>query len=189
MSHFGLSQALLMVIMAVASRPRLEVVPPSPLSPETLYRDYSRYVAAIAHRLLGREDDVDDVVQDVFLAAHRGIDQLRDPAAVRGWLASITVRIARRRLRARKMRMMLHLGGESDLTAVASTEASPEVRALVSRVYGLLDRLPADERIAWTLRYLEGEKLDIVAQMCGVSLATAKRRIAAAHEQLERGLR
>jgi hypothetical protein len=40
---------------------------------DTLFRRYASYVAAIAHRLLGRDDDVDDTVQEVFLAAIRGL--------------------------------------------------------------------------------------------------------------------
>ena len=187
MSRFLVLPSLLFVALAVVTRARLEVVPPSELTPAGLYRDYSRYVAAIAHRLLGRDDEVDDLVQDVFLAAQSGLGRLREPAAVKGWLASITVRIARRKLRMRRVRTMLHLDAD-DSYDVASEDASPETRALVKRVYAALDRIPADERIAWTLRHIEGEKLDAVAEICGISLATAKRRIAAAQERLQRGL-
>jgi len=190
MSHFS-SIASLMIVMAVAGvrpKPKLEVVPSSEITPESLYRDYGRYVASIAHRLLGRDDEVDDVIQDVFLAAHRGLDQLRDPGAVKGWLAAITVRTARHKLRMRKVRAFFHLDAASEHETVSSADASPEDRTLVAQVYRLLDELPADERIAWTLRHLEGEKLDVVADFCGISLATAKRRIQAAQDHLKRGL-
>src|SRR5688572_3703940 len=52
---------------------------------DSLFRRYSSYVAAIAYRLLGREEDVDDTIQEVFLAAVRGVHAVRDPAAVRAW--------------------------------------------------------------------------------------------------------
>ena len=42
----------------------------SVLDPDYLFRSHARYVAAIAHRLLGREHDVDDTVQEVFLSRH-----------------------------------------------------------------------------------------------------------------------
>src|SRR5437899_6992139 len=53
-----------------------------------LYADYVRLVHAI---LLGRipRRDVDDLVQEVFLAAFTRIRELRDPAAFGGWLATI----------------------------------------------------------------------------------------------------
>jgi RNA polymerase sigma-70 factor (ECF subfamily) len=49
----------------------------------------------------------------------------------------------------------------------------------------VLDELPAKERIAWVLRHLEGEQLEDVARIVGCSLATVKRRIAAAHETVK----
>ena len=57
---------------------------------------------------------------------------------------------------------------------------------LVRAVYEELDRVPASDRIAWTLRYIEGQQLEEVAGICGCSLATAKRRISAAQERIER---
>jgi RNA polymerase sigma-70 factor (ECF subfamily) len=52
----------------------------------------------------------------------------------------------------------------------------------------VLDRLPVNERLAWSLRHIEGEQLESVAVLCGCSLATAKRRIAAAQQAVERSL-
>ena len=46
--------------------------PPPRLELESAFRAYSRYVAAIAFRMLGCNDEVDDVVQEVFVAALRG---------------------------------------------------------------------------------------------------------------------
>ena len=71
------------------------------------------------------------------------------------------------------------------MTNVRRQSASPEERVLLSRVYTVLDELPAKERVAWTLRYLEGERLEDVAKLCGCSLATAKRWIARAHSAIE----
>jgi RNA polymerase sigma-70 factor, ECF subfamily len=158
------------------------------LTPEALFRRYSRYVAAIALRLLGRDDDVDDVVQDVFLAAVRGVSQVTDERAVKAWLATITVRTAHRKLRMRRVRAFLHVDESPDYERVASSDAPPDQRALVSKVYALLDRVPAADRVAWSLRHLEGERLEEVARLCGCSLATAKRRISAAHAFMEKEL-
>jgi len=163
-----------------------EVVPALDL--DSLFRRYSPYVAAIAHRLLGREEDVDDTIQEVFLAAVRGVHALRDPAAVRGWLARVTVRAARLKLRKRNVRSFLGLDEPATYEAVIDKSASAEQRALVSRVYRLLDEMPANRRIAWSLRYIEGEPLESVAVLSGCSLATAKRRIAAAARDLEGAL-
>lgn len=152
---------------------------------EALFTRYSSYVAAIAIRLMGRDGEVDDIVQDVFLVALRGMDRVRDPGAIRGWLATVTVRMVQRRLRLRRARAFLGLAGrEPEVEQVAATGASPEEQAQLTRLYAVLAELPVAERIAWTLRYVEGEQLEAVAAMCGCSLATAKRRILAARRHL-----
>jgi RNA polymerase sigma-70 factor (ECF subfamily) len=153
---------------------------------EEFFRRYAPYVARIGHRLLGRDDEVDDLIQDVFLAAHRGVRSLRDADAIKGWLATVAVRQCRRRLRARRVRAFLHFDSSDDYVQVADESASPEHRALLSSVYRILDRLPANQRIAWSLRHVEGERLERVAELCGCSLATAKRRIKAAQEAVQR---
>lgn len=150
----------------------------APASVDALFRMYARYVGTIGVRILGRQDEVDDLVQDVFLDAHRGLRTLREPEAIKGWLATLTVRKARRRLRARRVRDFFGLGHDVDYELLAGPEASPAERAQVAELYRLLDRASAEERLAWSLRYLSGEPLERVAELCECSLATAKRRIA-----------
>lgn len=159
-----------------------------PLDLDTIFRRHARYVGAIAYRLLGRDDEVDDVVQEVFLEAIGGLARLADPGALKGWLRTITVRVVARRLRARTMRRFFGLDRGADYETIASRSADPETRTLFAKVYASLDALPAQDRIAWTLRHVEGDSLEEVAAHCGCSLATAKRRIAAAHERLTKEL-
>jgi RNA polymerase sigma-70 factor (ECF subfamily) len=150
-------------------------------------RRYSAYVATIAFRLLGRQDEVDDVVQEVFLGALKGLSALRDDGALRSWLATVTVRTARRRLRQRRWYSFVGLDDAPDYReTVAAPGASPEELATLARVYELLDTLPVDERVAWALRHIHGDGLEAVAETCGCSLATVKRRIQAAQSAIER---
>jgi RNA polymerase sigma-70 factor (ECF subfamily) len=136
---------------------------------EALFRRYSRYVAAVALRLLGRDDEIDDVVQEVFLAALRGLGQLREAEAVKAWLATVTVRVARRKLWRRRVRDIIgrHFDDREapDYERMAAEGATPEERALVAGVYKLLDAQPVRERLAWTLRHVEGEPLERVATL------------------------
>jgi RNA polymerase sigma-70 factor, ECF subfamily len=160
--------------------------PPGPIRPidlDALFRQYAVYVATIAFRILGARDELDDVVQDVFLRAHRSLRLLRNPQAVAGWLATVTVRVSQRRLRARKLRRWLRVEGPSPL-ATADPGASPETKATVGAVFRALEALPVNAQIAWSLRYLQGERLQRVAHLCGCSLAAAKRRIAKAQAVL-----
>lgn len=160
-----------------------EAVPPSLAE---AFRAHASYVAGIAMRLLGRDAEVDDVVQDVFVRAMKGLHQLREPALVRGWLKTVTVRVARNRLRMRRLKALLRLDDVPTYEDIAASGASPEERALLAQVYAILDSLPIDDRLAWTLRHIEGEQLACVADATGCSLATAKRRIASAQAAIER---
>lgn len=153
---------------------------------DELYRRFAPYVAAVATRILGRQGEVEDVVQDVFAAAARGLRYHGELAQTRSWLATVTVRTSMRKLRVRAMWRFLDLHELPHYERLADPAAGPEERQLVAEVYRALDRLPARERTAWALRYVEGESLGRVAELCGCSLTTAKRRIGSAHAAVQR---
>lgn len=151
---------------------------------EEVYRRHARMVATIALRVLGKPDEVDDIVHDTFLQVRRSLPRLRDPRALEGWLATITVRVTRRALHRARFRRMVGLGA-IDADEVSSSPLSPDDYDYVHGAYARLSTLRTEERIAWVLRRVHGAQLDAVAQMCGCSLATAKRRISAADRKLE----
>jgi RNA polymerase sigma factor (sigma-70 family) len=103
---------------------------------------------------------------------------LRDPAAFKGWLAQITVRMATRRLRQRNLRRMLHLPElPPEYALLAAATATPDQRALVAQVYRLLDRMPAKTRVIWILRNVLDEPLHAVAELAECSQSTVQRRL------------
>ena len=151
---------------------------------EALFRRYSGYVAGLAARLLGSGDaDLDDVVQDVFWLASRRIEKIVDLVQARGWLATVTTRVVRRKLLRRRFRAFFH-ASPRDID-VPARGASAEEHAVLKRLYEVLEGLPTEQRLAWSLRYLEGEPLDAVAAACGCSLSTAKRRVNAAKNVID----
>ena len=151
---------------------------------DEVFRRYSPYVARVALRLLGNDSEVDDLVQDVFLEAHRGLAQLREAGALRGWLSRICVRRATRRLRRRRLLAFLSFELLLDRELPVAVDATPEQRLEVARVYRCLDRLSADERVAWVLRHVEGESLDDLVVLCGCSKSTVQRRLRAAQARI-----
>jgi RNA polymerase sigma-70 factor (ECF subfamily) len=147
---------------------------------EALFRRYVAPLTRLVTRLLARTHDADDVVQDTFADALRDLDRLRDPSAFRQWLFRIAVNRAKKRGRRRRVERMLGIDSGVDdatLTQLASTSASTDELVELARIDGLLSRLPTGERIAWMLRRVEGETLEVVADLCGCSVATAKRRV------------
>jgi RNA polymerase sigma-70 factor (ECF subfamily) len=150
-----------------------------------LFERYAPYVGAIGLKLLGRPHEVDDLVQDVFLAAHRGLLRRDNDAEIKGWLARVTVRLAKRRMHRLRIRGFLGVGDQPQFERMAGRDASPEQRATIAAVYRVLDRQPVGNRIPWILRMVEGHPLAEVAELCGCSLATVKRRIAETGAALE----
>jgi len=123
-------------------------------------------------------------VQEVFIEAHHGLSQLREPGAVRGWLARICVRRSVRRLRRRRLRQMLRL---EDVPEFQTTDESltPEQTSEVRRAYRILARFPSEERVIWILRHIEGESLDEIGRLCECSKSTVQRRIRSAEARFD----
>lgn len=154
-----------------------------------LYRRHAGYLLAIAVRLLANRSEGEDVVQDTFLMGFDRLGTLRNPAVFRAWLAQIAVSFVRRRLRRGRLLRLLGLDrgfDDASLESLAAPSLRPDDGAELALVDRVLRRLSADLRICWMLRRVEGLPLAEVASMCGCSLATAKRRIAAVDDVVER---
>jgi len=150
-----------------------------------LFKRYSSYVATIGLRLLGRDDELDDLVQEVFIEAYRGLHQLRSPEAVKSWLARITVRRAIRRLRRRRLRSFFSLESLPSDARLADDGATPEEKAEIVSTYRMVERIPVRQRVVWVLKHVEGETLDSIAEICRCSKTTVQRRLRAAERALQ----
>lgn len=149
-----------------------------------LYDRFARYVAGVAFRILGRDEGIDDIVQETFLEVHGGLARLEDPTRVKAFLATIAVRRTYRRLdRITRWQRTREAAAEA-----AGRISDPADRELMVQVYQALDDLPPKLRVPWILHRLEGETIEDTAALCGASESTIKRRIRKAAAQLERRL-
>jgi RNA polymerase sigma-70 factor (ECF subfamily) len=137
-------------------------------------------VERILYRILGADAELYDVMHDVFLAALTSLSRLRDETALRSWLAGIAVHKAKKLIRRRQRWRWIQSVAPFELPEVVANTTSVEVSEALGHAYRALDELPADERIAFALRYIDGMELTAIAAATRVSLATTKRRIARA---------
>ncbi len=153
---------------------------------EALFRRYSRLVNGLAFRILGADSEVDDLVQDSFVEALRSLSRLDNPAVFSSWLGSIVVRTAGKRLRRRALmnRIGLRRATPLDEDTLISPKATPDVAAELKAIYGVLQGLHHEARVALVLHRIEGMSLPEVAETMGISLSTVKRRIAIAEQAL-----
>jgi RNA polymerase sigma-70 factor (ECF subfamily) len=155
---------------------------------EALFRRHAPRANGLALRVLGRDPDVDDVVQDAFVQALRRLDSLDDPQAFAAWLGQIVVRTASKLLRTRRLLTRLGLRRNEapiDLDRFLARSAPPDAVIALRRIYAVVDALPIDVRVPLILRRVEGYELEEIAATVGVSLATVKRKIALGDRALE----
>ena len=152
-----------------------------------LYDRFAGHINRLVWRLLGGDEEHDDVVQQVFLSALSSMGKLRDPQALGGWLVGITVNTVRREIRSRKARRIFRLvPGTSELPPVSR---DPDRQLLAPSFYTVLSRMRASDRIIFTLRFVEGYSLGECAAACRCSLATVKRKLARARRVFYRQAR
>ncbi|HEX4340053.1 MAG TPA: RNA polymerase sigma factor [Polyangiaceae bacterium] len=152
-----------------------------------LYRRHVGYVFGLSARMLGHRAEAEDIAQEVFAIALERLRTLNDASAFRPWVAQIAVNLVRKRIRRRQLSRLLGIDDsapDTTLEQLSESTASGETRAELALLDGALAKLPTEHRLAWMLRYVEGEELVAVARICRCSLATAKRRIARAAESV-----
>ncbi len=142
-----------------------------------IWRRHAPMVRGILRRLLGPDQDVEDLLQETFIHFHRQVKTLRDPKALRMFLITITTNVVRGELRKRRVRRWVRPTDSGDLPEVPVKETDMDARKALQRFYGILDSLSAYDRSAFVLRFIEDLDLTDVALALGVSLATVKRHL------------
>lgn len=157
-----------------------------PRTGEALFDRFEAHVNRIVWRVLGADEAHDDLVQQVFVALLKGLRSVREPEALAGWVSVVTINTVRSEIRRRRLRRMWFRSEPLALDLAEAPEPPHEARELLRRTYAVLERLPADERIAFGLRFIDEMPLAEVAAACDCSLATIKRRLHAAQARFRR---
>jgi len=153
-----------------------------PVAFDQVVAEFAPRIGRLAHRLLNWGGDVDDVVQEVFVAALKRQRDFRGDSSLWTWLSAIAVNQCRSRLRRRKSwRRWVGFQRErhdQSPSPVVRDETSERVRAAVAE-------LKQDDREVIVLFYLEDQSIRQIAEMLGktgnaveVRLHRARRRLA-----------
>jgi RNA polymerase sigma-70 factor (ECF subfamily) len=151
-----------------------------------LYERYGSDVERVLYRILGPDSEMDDILQDVFLAALASVTRLRQADKLKSYLIGIAVRKARKVIRQRRLWRFIHTSAPADLPDRAAPTAPEHVSDALRATYRILAKLPVDERITFALRHVDGMELGSVAEVTGVSLSTVKRRLTRAQSAFKR---
>jgi RNA polymerase sigma-70 factor (ECF subfamily) len=147
----------------------------SPQGAAQTWRKFAPRVFGLVERTLGLASDAEDITQDIFLRVFSRVHTLREPDAFGSFVLSVALRVIKWHLRSRRVRKILHLVEHVPDLPVPGLDI--DARRTLRRFYDLLDTLPADQRFVFALRHVEGMTLTEIAELSGVSLSTAKRRL------------
>lgn len=139
-------------------------------------------VRGMLRRMIGPSDEVQDLVQDVFLRLFDQLPTLRDPRALRSFIIGITVHVAGSELRRKRLRKWLRLSRNGALPE-RETGDNVGAREALGRLYEVLNQFDRRGRMAFVLRYFEGLQLTEVSEAMGCSLATTKRCLSRVSER------
>jgi RNA polymerase sigma-70 factor (ECF subfamily) len=158
---------------------------------EELVARYQARVYRLACRLTGSEGDAKDVLQETFLAVHRGLPAFRGESRFSTWLYRIATNAAlmQRRARARRPTESLeaflprfdadgrHAAEPADLLAASRADERLDRKLLAEKARAGLERLPDIYRDAFVLRDLEEMSTSEVAELLRIDPAAVRQRV------------
>ena len=164
-----------------------------------LFEKHAAMVYNLALRLSGNAADAQDIAQDAFVKALRGLAGLREEAFSGTWLYRITVNVWKNRVRSEKRRQFwktfsLDAGdpeGEKAPQPVSPEPAADaalegaEEKAALERALAALD---PEDRAILLLREIESRSYEEIAGILELQLGTVKSRISRAREALRQKL-
>ena len=150
----------------------------------TLVGRYRDYVYTIAVRIVGNDDDAEDVAQEAFVRAYRALPRFRGDSKFSSWLYRITTNRALTHLKRRNRRgdtVDIDAGPHIEARAVddgRAEETSPELHVRDEEfrraVRAAVTELPEQYRVVVTLFYLEERSYKEVAATLGIPMGTLK---------------
>jgi RNA polymerase sigma-70 factor, ECF subfamily len=157
---------------------------------DELFRRHVDDVYRRLTRLIGPDPEREDLVQEVFIAAYRGLGRFRGEAAFSTWIYRIVVHVAYSHLRQRRRRPLdLKSMDELERSLVAdgqSLQTDAEQRQQVRSVLALLERLKPKKRVAFILRVVEGLSLQEIGEIVDAEPAAVGQRVKHAQRELQR---
>lgn len=155
-----------------------------------LVERYSRSVFRLAYRMMGNEQDAEDVVQETFLRAYQNLHRFDMLASFSTWLYRIAANYSLDLLRQRKRQQPT--SEEWDADQFAAGDPQPDRMLLSQQVQehltAALARLTPQERTSFVLRHFEGQSIEEIGRMLGSSENATKQSVFRAVKKLRKAL-
>jgi RNA polymerase sigma-70 factor (ECF subfamily) len=146
---------------------------------EELYRTHAGRLYGVAFRMVGNPADAEDLLQEIFLAAHRKLDSFRGESALGTWLYRLAVNLCLDYLRSRTGRAIQVTDPLGDEPALPDARGRGLAEQTVSKMdlERALAQLPEGCRTAFILHDVEGLEHREVAEVMGIAEGTSKSQV------------
>jgi RNA polymerase sigma-70 factor (ECF subfamily) len=146
---------------------------------EELYRTHAGRLYSLAWRMVGNPSDAEDLLQEIFLSAHRKLDTFRGDAALGTWLYRLGMNQILDYLRSRAARAGQLTDGIDDASLLADASSRRIDASAIDRVdlERAIAQLPEGSRAAFVLHDVEGLEHREVADVLGVAVGTSKSQV------------
>ena len=154
---------------------------------EELAAEYSGALFAYLARMTGNHAEADDLLQETLMRIARALPGFEQRASIKTWVYRIATNVAIDALRKRGSALETDFE-ESEVADELDEEDQLVVVEMNACVRGVIDSLPPTYRAPLVLFALEGKSVGEVAEVCGISVGTAKVRLHRARERLRQAL-
>jgi RNA polymerase sigma-70 factor (ECF subfamily) len=150
---------------------------------DILVARWQRKIRGVAYRVVRSEEEAQDICQEAFLKAFRGLNSFKGESRFSSWLYQIAINLSRDRLRRRKTRNWVSLDDVDEgspsgsLRRPAEGERFVEALELQELVATAVSELPEEQREAVILKEYQGLTFPEIAEIQGVPISTVKTRL------------
>lgn len=186
-------------IAVLIERPLLEKARSGDLKAfSELVRMHEERVIGAAYGFLGNWEDARDVAQEAFVKAYENLSSFRQESKFYTWLYRIAANLSKDFLRKKKLRRWMGLASvpvdeENDPVLTLPGRDADSLKQMENKELGgeidkALQKLPMQQRTAFTLRYFEGLSLEEIGQVMGITTGAAKATLWQAGQKMKREL-
>lgn len=175
------------------TNPRADAAPVQRAAVEAVWRAHRRWLAAVVYAHLPRGTDLDDVLQETAMRLVTNFHHLTDPSAIRPWLRTVAINVARSAGRKRRVRERERHGfaaGHFDELASLAVEQAPAPAPTQrgERALAIAQSLPPHYREPLLLS-LRGLSQRQIAESLEIPLTTVETRLIRARRMIREELR
>jgi RNA polymerase sigma-70 factor (ECF subfamily) len=164
---------------------------------------HSRSVYAVVYRMTGNPQDSEEILQETFLRAYKGLERFELRSNFGTWLYRIAVNRTLDFLNARKSQMQMHMNAGYQITDNPDSEEGRQVQVaaegpgpdrillsaeMKSRLAQAMGQLTPAERVAFTMRHMEGRSIEEISQTLNLKASAAKNSVFRAVQKLRQQL-